>query len=768
MESLFELLFKYRPLVFENGQLVFGTPLPHSLLVLAVATAAGVTAAAYARTRERATPRDRVVLAGLRIAAMAVILFALLRPTLLISSAVPQQNYLGILIDDSRSMRTPDTGGEPRGAWVQRSFGAAESELLRALSERFRLRFFRFSSDAQRIESLDEINFAGGRTHLAAALDRGRQDLSSVPLSGLVVISDGADTHGANGGGAAETDLAESLLGLKAAGVPVFTVGVGRERFERDIEISRVASPRSTLKGSSLVVDVAVSQTGYGGQTVPLVVEDEGRIVSSQQVQLPRDDQPATVRVRFDAPESGVRRFRFRIPLQRGELIRENNEQEVMIAVRDQRERILYVEGEPRFEVKFLRRAVEDDENLQVVVLQRSAENKFLRLDVDSAAELASGFPRTREELFSYRALILGSVEASFFTHEQLRMIADFVGRRGGGLLMLGGRRSFAEGGYAGTPVANVLPVALDPSAARDTSFFVELKVALTRAGRSHAALQLAESEEESGERWAELPLLTTRNRVHQLKPGATALLTGSGPGVPNGQPVLAHQRYGRGQALAFAVQDSWTWQMHADIPLDDMTHETFWRQILRWLVSDVPTPVALTTAERVAPGEPVGLVARVADDAYLAVNNGRVVAQVTAPSGRETQVPMGWTTGRDGEYRASFTPVESGTYEIRAEASHDGRLLGSDATHLDVGESTAEFFGAQMRAPLLRRIAEETGGRFYTTATANRLPSDIRYTGTGVTAVEEKELWDMPIVFLLLIGLLAGEWGYRRTRNLA
>src|SRR6202007_2318640 len=104
---------------------------------------------------------------------------------------------------------------------------------------------------------------------------------------------------------------------------------------------------------------------------------------------------------------------------------------------------------------------------LQVVILQRTAQDKYLRLDVGSPDELVGGFPKTREELFAYRAVILGSVEAAAFSAEQLRMLADFVSKRGGGLLMLGGRRAFAEGGWAGTPVAEVLPVAFGGSPRR-------------------------------------------------------------------------------------------------------------------------------------------------------------------------------------------------------------------------------------------------------------------------------------------------------------
>src|SRR5205814_3029759 len=156
------------------------------------------------------------------------------------------------------------------------------------------------------------------------------------------------------------------------------------------------------------------------------------------------------VRVNVLLNDPGVRLLTFRIPLQDGEQVSQNNAQQALVEVRGERERILYVEGEPRYEMRFIRAAVAADSNLQLVVLQRTADKKFLRLDVDGPTELANGFPLARGELFQYRAIVLGSIEASFFTREQLSMLADFVNVRGGGLLVLGGRRAFTEGGYAG------------------------------------------------------------------------------------------------------------------------------------------------------------------------------------------------------------------------------------------------------------------------------------------------------------------------------
>jgi uncharacterized membrane protein len=756
LESAFEFLFKYRPLLFEKGRLVLGSPGGAALLLAVAAVAA---AGSYATTRAGTRRVDRLVLAALRTAAFLVVLFCLCRPSLVLATVVPQQSFLGVLLDDSESMRIADTG-EPRSAFVNRAFGR-DAPLLRALAERYKLRLFRFSESADRLEAASQLGFEGHQTSLARALETAGQELSSVPLAGLVLVTDGAD----NG----EASLDALLPRFRARSVPVYTVGVGRERFARDVEVTRVDMPSSVLKGTSVTAEVRVAQRGLGGTKVQLQVEDSGRVLQSQEIRLPPDGESAAARVHLTASEAGPRTMRFRVATQPGEAIAENNQQDVPIEVADRREKILYFEGEPRFELKFIRRAVADDKNLQVVCLQRTSQNKFLRLDVDDADELAAGFPRTREELFRYRGLVLGSVEASFFTADQLRMIADFVGQRGGGLLALGGRHSFAEGGYAPTPVAEVLPVLLEERRDAKQAFFAEMKVEPTPFGMTHGVTQLAASEETSAERWKKLPPLSTLNPVRRTKPGAVSLLMGRGTGLPGPQVVLASQRYGAGKSLAFTTDDSWLWQMHADLPLEDMTHETLWRQLLRWLVSDVPGPVtASVSPERITPGGTVTVSALVKDGTYLTVNDAQVVAHVTEPSGAQREVPLEWSVGKDGEYAARLATHDAGRYEVRVEARRADKTLGSDTAQAQAADLDTEYFGAEMRRPLLERIAKDTGGRFYTPETVRSLPEDIRYGGGGATVQETKPLWDMPALFLLVVGLVSAEWGYRKRRGLA
>jgi len=765
MDAAFRFFFKYPLLVFQQGDVVLGASRPTLVIVLALAALAAAALLTYRSIVSDTAPRDKVILIALRLTLVAVLFFCLARPTLVLKAAVPQQNFLGVLVDDSRSMMIADRDGQPRSQFVQRQLSGPQAALLNELSKRFVLRFFRFSSSAGRISSTAEAHYDGTSTKLGDALERARDELSGLPLAGLVMVTDGADTS--------DTSIDDALASLKARSIPVFPVGLGQERFSHDVQISRVETPRIVLKGSSLVVDVVVSQTGYAGKTVPLNVEDGGRIVATEQVTLPPDGESLTARVRFTANEAGARMFRFRIPTQDGEEVTQNNTRDALLEVRDRVERILYYEGEPRPEGKFVLDNVDDDKNLNLVWLLRTAENKYYRRNVSTPDEVVGGFPKTREELFAYRALILGSVEAASFTPDQLRMIADFVNKRGGGLLMLGGRRAFAEGGWAGTPVGEVLPVVLDNDNGRKSAaYFSMLAVRPTRAGETSPVTQIAESEARSAERWNEMPEVSSVNPIHAVKPGATALLQASDKQKQD-QIVLAYQRYGRGKAVALPIQDSWLWKMDAKIPVEDTTFAVFWRRLLRWVVDDVPDQVNVTTnQDRVEPGEAIKITADVFDPAYAEVNDSQVIAAVTSPSGKKSEIPMEWTISRDGEYKASFVPDEQGVYDIKVDASRtaggQAKTLGSNNVHVRVSAGDAEYFDAAMRGSLLRRIADDTGGHFFTASNAAALPEAVTYTGRGVTVVEERDLWDMPIVLFALLGLLAAEWGFRRVRGLA
>lgn len=761
MEGLFEFLLKYRPAAFAKGSLGFSPVVPLWLIWLVVGALAALAVAHYARGADGLRRTDQAALGLLRVIAVGALGFALARPVLVIAESIAQRNIVAVVIDDSRSMRIADVNNGPRSKVVTNLVGSADSSLLKSLLPRYQTRVYRVSATG-RVNDPSALPYDGTKTRLLSSLLRIEDELAGAPLAGVVVLSDGADNSATTGG---SPGITEQLLSLRSRGIPVFTVGIGSPRFERDVEIARIDAPRSVLRNSTVLLNVVVSQRGLGGLKLPVVVEDSGRILGSTTITMPKNGEAVQVRIRVPASEVGARLLRVHVPVQPGEMVSENNERRTLLVVRDQREKVLYVEGEPRFELKFARRAVDGDPNVQLVTLLRSARDKFLRIGVDDSTELAAGFPRTREELFAYRGIVLGSLEASFFSADQLRMLSDFVSERGGGLLFLGGRGSYAEGGYVGTPLSDAFP--FDLAAAPPDTAVRELRAVPTTLGTLHPALQIGPSDSATAARWASLPPLTSVNAVVRAKPGATVLLNGVIGEGPGARPLMAVQRFGRGRVMGLAVQDTWLWQMHADIAVADSTHETLWRQMLRWLVADVPDRVDVVAPEESGPGEAVSVSATVSDKAYLRVNGasvrGAAVAGVSA-----SDLSLDWSVDRDGEYRGAFVPERPGVHEVTLTSTMPGDTATSRSAFVRVAEPTDEYFGAELHAGLLKQVAEETGGGYYEPERATDIARDMIYSPTGSTVVKKNDLWDMPLLLIVLLLALGGEWVLRRRRGLA
>ncbi|MFN9086636.1 MAG: vWA domain-containing protein, partial [Gemmatimonadaceae bacterium] len=389
-ETIGSWLFKFPPRAFARGDLVVAPVIPTPVLLATAVALALLVLVTHARLRTLRRG-DRVVLGGLRTLALLLVIGCLFRPGLVIASAVPQRNVLAVLFDDSRSMRIRDAQDGSRLGAVQRAF-ADTSALLRTLGERFAVRRFRFAASAAPVRNAGDLQGRGTRSDLAQALADVREDLSGMPLAGVVLVSDGAD----NGDGS----LDDALLALRARRVPVYTVGVGRERFDRDVAVERVQAPRRLLAGASSLVEADIRLRGVGKDGVTLTVEADGRVVATETVRPPARGDLVTARLRVPPLATGVHRLAVRARPLDAEIVTENNEWQTSLEVRAGPDRVLYLEGEPRPEFAFLRRAVADDSALQVVGLMRSAERKFLRLGVRDSLELISGFPSTREELF--------------------------------------------------------------------------------------------------------------------------------------------------------------------------------------------------------------------------------------------------------------------------------------------------------------------------------------------------------------------------------
>ncbi|MEK6304150.1 MAG: glutamine amidotransferase [Acidobacteriota bacterium] len=766
MEQVVSFLFKYNAALFSKSQFGFGARPPLLVIILLAALIGALLYFLYATPRLALPPRWRAALIAIRLALLAVIVLCIMRPVIVVPSVLPQSSYVAVLMDDSSSMKLAGDGSGSRLDAVKQLMSDG-SKFHGALADKFKLREFKFTASAERINDARELTGEGEQTNLAAAIDQASREAAGLPLSGLIVVSDGASNVSGDDSAAS---LAVTLGGLRARGVPVYTIGVGQTRLDDDVELARATAPKRVLAGSMVTAELLLRAGAR--KTVKIELAEDNHLLRSQDVSV-QGDATSVARLSFTPSSPGLHRYKFTAVPSSDEPIQDNNSQELLIDVEDARPKILYIEGEPRWEYGKLRDAVAEEKNVVLVSVLRSADGKFYRQGVENAEELGGGFPKSEEDLFKYDAVMIGSVEATFFTFDQLKAIEQFVSRRGGALIALGGSKSFNAGGYATTPLADLLPIYLNGSGTKGE--IEDFRAAPADRGRDHPAARLVEQPEANLKAWEQMPAITLPEVITDTKPGATVILEARGAREKNRvAPLLVEERYGRGRTLALLASDTWRWRMMLESK--NASFETFWRNLLRYLVDGVRRPVEVA-AERsfYASGDPVRIRAEVADEKFISINDAQVTARVTTPSGRAIDLALkpAIEGGFEG-YAAPFRPEEDGLYRVEVTAKRPGSKQGTAAAlapgHASflVGPVNREAWNAAQNRELLERVASETGGKYYTPDRADRLIDDITHREGAGSMRETKDLWDMPVNFLLVLALASGEWFIRKRKGLA
>lgn len=746
---MFQLLFKYPLAVFEKGRIVFLASLPWWLLLLAIVAAAGALGFLLWRRGAawRGDRRTRGAAIWLLQSALATLLLLLLwRPALSVATLAPQQNVVAVVVDDSRSMNVREDGKTR----LERASALLNDGLLSDLRRRFQVRVYSLGDHLARIPGAEGLKGDSAATHIGAELNELLSDAAGLPLGAVVLLSDGSDNTGGID--------SETMSAIRRRRVPVHTIGFGEEHLLHDVELDDVQLPATALAGSRLEAVAVFRQGGFPAARTRLTVRRNGQVLASREVRLPEDGKSQTERILFDAGPEGVSDIEVGLDALPGETNPWNNKMARTLAVTGGKRRVLYIEGEPRWEFKFLRRAVEDDPNLQIASMLRTTPNKIYRQGLDDPKELEAGFPSKVEDLFGYDGILIGSVDAGYFTQVQRELIQQFVDRRGGGLLFLAGRYALADGGYDAAPFPDLLPVDLPHHAKtfrRDPAY-----PALTVAGRESLLCRIEEDPDANVTRWKNLPYLANFQDVGTPKPGATVLAEMTADNTR--LPLLITENYGRGRTAVFATAGSWRWQMLQ--PVTDMSDEIFWRQLLRWLVADTPGRVTASTQHNgiIDDDSHVSLRAEVRDISYLPASDAQVVAHITGPAG-QTSVTLTPDEHQPGIYSATVAAAKTGSYVAEVVATRPAGELGRNVTVFHRDDGRAENFHQEQNRALLEKLASETGGRYYRAADAGRLANDITFSDAGITLRETRDLWDMPAAFFLALLLRCSEWLLRR-----
>lgn len=744
---MFEFLFKYPLSVFEKGTFVWLTGWPVWLLILAIAGGCGAIGMLVLRRANQGVLKGHraIILWALQSSIVALLLLLLWQPALSVSALKAQQNIVAVVVDDSRSMTTKDDGTSRR----DRAAKILDSGLIADLKKRFQVRLYRLGSTLNRIEGSADLKASESATHLGDGLQQIVAESSNLPIGAVVLVSDGSD----NSGGIS----LETIQEIRRHQIPIHTVGLGREQMEKDVELSDVSVASRVLENSRLSAQVAFRQRGYSGQRGKIVLRESGKILASQDFTFKSDGEQQTEQVLFNAGAPGAKNVEVEITAMPGEQNAANNKLTRVFDVSSARPRILYVEGEPRWEYKFLRRAVEDDKTIEVVSMLRTSQNKIYRQNTKDSKELEQGFPTKAEELNQYQAIIIGSVDAAWFTPTQQELIKQFVDRRGGGLLLLAGRAALGDGGYQRAPFAELLPVILPdrkPSFHRD-----RVPPELTPAGRESLVCRIEEDPAKNVERWKHQQPFVEYQEIGTPKPGAIVLLNrAAGRGS---EPALVTQNYGRGR-VAVLGGVTWLWQMQN--PVADKTHENFWQQLLRWTVSGAPNRVQASLSKTALADESqLKLRADVRDASFAPAPDAKVTVRMIGPAGSGGEVDLTPVPTEPGAFEGEFKVDPAGGYVAEFIARRGTEELGRDSITFRRDDGIAENFHTEQNRELLEKLSQQTGGQYYTADNVSKLSREISYSEAGITIKENRDLWNMPVVFLLIAAIRSVEWLLRR-----
>ncbi|HEY7389955.1 MAG TPA: hypothetical protein VH640_15670, partial [Bryobacteraceae bacterium] len=508
------------------------------------------------------------------------------------------------------------------------------------------------------------------------------------------------------------------------------------------------------------------------------------KVLASRSITLGRDGNQQTETLMFNVGGTGAKTLEIAAAPLPGEENTANNAVRRVVNVSSEPRRILYIEGEPRWEYKFIRQAEENDHMVQIASMVRTSQNKIYRQGISDPKELAEGFPSRPEELFTYQGLIIGSVEAGYFTPGQQQLIHEFVDRRGGGLLLLGGQFALADGGWAASNViTDLLPTVLPSESgtfhreADPRNGTTHATAELAPAGANSIITRLVDDPAANAAKWKNLPYLMDYEDPGSAKPGASVLAYMI---TPEGRKLnlLTTENFGRGRTAIMATGGSWRWQMSS--PLGDTAHDLFWQQLLRWLISDTPGHVvASVPAQMLLDNGAVTLTAEVRDQDYNPAPDARVEAHILGPSGITALVEMTPVAGSPGQFQGVWSAPKPGAYltEVtaqradssnaqRADSSNAQRAqkeLGRDVLTFQRMDGVAENFHTQQNRELLEHLANQTGGQYWKPSELGKLAGSIPYSEAGVTVRETRDLWDLPLVFLILLALPFSEWWLRR-----
>jgi uncharacterized membrane protein len=676
----------------------------------------------------------------------------LLNPTLTKKEEIFKKTNLLFLVDNSQSMSLTDSEEKTtRIDIIKKALTEGSPKpIIEDLMNRFSVQLYQFSSDVSSVKELS-LKAQGTLTDISKALLTAIDDWKGQPIAGVVLVTDGSYNSGE-----------DPIKTVQKTGIPIYTVGVGQAKVIRDIQITRVEASPIAYIDHTFPIKVAINSGGYDGRDVRITlnsVDSAGgsSLKDSAALKLDSKNGEQIVELQMKPQQEGILKLNIAVTSMSDELTTQNNVYTFFVRVVKTKIKVMYIEGKPRWESTFLNRALQKDPNIELSYLVVTKQGGFY------PQSALKNFP-TRNELFSSDVLIIGDISPSFFKGDQLSMIKDFVENKGGSLVLLAGKNSFGDNGFGESSIKDMLPIDIGQGGARHLNS--PFNPVLTQQGFSHPSTRLSDDSMENTAIWKDLPSLNSFYSGVGTKLGATVLAEHQ---QEKGKPLIAFQRYGKGMTFMITSDDLWTWAFGVyTLGEDDSYYRRFWSGTIRWL-SSVRTQADQVNVE---PGkqtytrdEKVNIKTYVYNENYDPVSDAQIKAQVRTPAG--TLRDIKFVFEENGRYSAEFLPTMDGNHKVEVEAERLGRPIGKGSAEFIVQTATLEYQSTQLNEPMLKQIADISGGSYYNISNISELPQAIKEIKESNISIKERSIWDNAWMLGIVLVLLTTEWLLRKKKGL-
>lgn len=661
-------------------------------------------------------------------------------------SAQDLQNKMGLVENQSRL------------ELVQALFEHPEIDLLRRIADRFDLRFFSFdeviapeggADDAT--SWLAERKAVGEESRIGSAIKEAVSRYNGQPIAGAMVFSDFGWVKG--------EDPMHVATEMRRRGVPVYTIPIGLPA-PPDALIAEVIAPEAVFRGDPVTLRVRVESRGLAGSDSTLSLEVNGE---EQQVEpIVFEDGAQFVELKFrPEQDSGTIELGLEVDGTAADSNPKNNTALHHLRIIDEKIKVLYIEGMPRWEFRYLRWVLLRNPHLQTRFLMTEGDPDLAKMSPNFMA----GFPSDVQNIFEYDLIILGDVSSKYFRPGQLELLETQIKEHGGSLIMIGGTLH-APASYQDTPVESILPVNIGVGQPRVVANNIAPRLPTDQA--QSPITTLLDDPQANQRIWSRVRPLGRLPVLSGPKPSANVLLElpSQNAGEP-AYPLVSWHPYGNGKMM-FVGSDRF-WRLRLEV--GDAHHAKFWGQSIQFLAMSrllgQNKRISLQTERKqYNPGESVRVYANVLSETYQPVveDSHSVVLERPGFADARQELALIPDTQTPGLYYGTFPAGEEGQYKLGPQA-HEAEI--SSTVEFAVAFDSLEDRDTSANPELARKIAETSGGQVVAPIELPGFIDKLPSQKMKRVVSKEIELWDTPLLYLPLILFAGLEWFLRRRESL-